>query len=170
MLYAIGETLPVKYRMKQEALLLHLDGDSLFSCACYSNVSRQEVRSWQKGKVKYGIFTQTPIPFFLLQFQRGFDFSFSVDLWGESTPAKMEQWKEMGNLTTWVLSDFPSQIIRALRVITVKADIMSEFKDRVIEANEEFGSEFSDVAFCIQSQCSNQQMMDQTSMCTIKHC
>ena len=159
-----GALLPFKSNLQQEGLQLIIDGQTLIIAACYADLTAKELKSWKKRKVKYGVLTRERVPFFLMAFEGSFDFNFSLDLGQDSTPEQLEQIKGISDSVTLLLCDYPSTIIKAIRIITVDPKIMAEFKEKSLAAYTALKGSFKLEATRIQRQYSNQQMMQQAVM------
>ena len=168
MLYSIGEKCPLELNAVQEGIYPVVDNSMFIACALYSNVNSQEIKGWSKTGIKYGVFTKEKVPFFLIQIPGCFDFCMAIDIEIEK-PENVEKWKNIGNLLNLVLCDYPTRIIKAMRVIGIESSIMADFKDKTFVANKEFKGGLLKESYRIQDRYSNQQMMDRSSMRSSKN-
>ena len=158
----IGEPLPFDPGKVGEGVVPVVEGAGLGIYLFYSNLKKQEINSIQEGELHYGLFNNESIPFFIINIPGAFDFVVSIDLSLE-VPATRKKWFTEGNDLSLILCDYPSLMVRAIRMIGIDPLILGEFKTRCFDAINS-GIDYNHAANDIQNRWTNKAMMEATEM------
>lgn len=137
MFYSAGETLPYDIRLNEEGIHAVVDDSFLLACVFKSVIRPDDIRLWRSQKITCRTVTHESICFLNISIADFNDFYFRVNLKGE-TPQKIKEWNEVSDRISLLLCDFPSKIIKAIRVIEVNPSVMREFKENCMRSSVGF--------------------------------
>lgn len=95
----------------------------------FSDPTPEEIRDWRKGKLKYGLYIQDHIPFFIIAFEN-WDLDVSINILKIKNDEDVDKWLNAeGNLINLYLVDARTNILKAMRTMSVHMDFSEGIKD-----------------------------------------
>ncbi len=103
-----------------------------FDLICWANgLSSLEVKTWRKGKLRYGVFVRDGIPFFILHFpvlDWSLDVSIDILIEKEKNRQYLEFMAGEGNAVTLYLVDGKTNILKGMRMIGLQPIVADAIK------------------------------------------
>ena len=114
-----------------EGLMPVINGPSFDIIALYSGLSTREVKDWQDGRLRYGVFVQEGIPFLLLDLGKVWELDISLNMFGESRESRRAFFEGDPETTEvhLVLASYPSVVILAKRTVRLDPEDMRRIKE-----------------------------------------
>ncbi|MBT4637544.1 MAG: hypothetical protein HOC09_01870 [Deltaproteobacteria bacterium] len=134
----------------------------LYAGSLFSNIRRQEKRSWRKSKIRYGVFDQETIPFLVFEIAGAMESIHTVQV-SCPTAYNFDQFNDE-ILSFLLLCEFPSTQIKVLRSFKIKSHVLIHLIKRTIQAKEQFKDNFEMETKRVMSMYSNTDMVKGTSM------
>lgn len=129
MIYEVGKQFPVKCPKPGAdfSIIQPIDGGAFDLIMYMNNPSFDEKIQAKTGTLKYGVFENSFVPFFIVSFD---SFSFDASMNVFKLPSdKREDWiASQPNAVTLFLIDSSTNIIKAIRFIGIETDAISAFK------------------------------------------
>jgi len=108
-----------------------LNGPSFDVIAFYSDLSHREVRDWQEGRLRYGVFIQEGIPILLLDLGKTWRLDIYLNIFREPSESRRPFFEGDPESTDvhLALASYPSVIVMAKRSIRIDPSHMMQIKE-----------------------------------------
>lgn len=135
--YEINSPFPFPHPSPGEETTLSEITTSLFDVRCYlSNPTSEEINDWRKGSLRYAFFDMDSCPFFILCFD-GWNLDCSINILKIRSDEEKDAWLNAeGNVINLFLIDAKTNVLKAMRMISIQKDASEKLKD-VCEAQTE---------------------------------
>lgn len=139
--YIVGQTFAGKnYLPGQDHTRAEITPGFIDILCFMSDPASDEIHEFRKGKISYGVFVLDNIPFFIVDFDNGkWNVDASVNLLNMTSQEDQTGWLNgNGNLTTLFLVDVSTNILRAMRTISVTAATSDLIRDTLELQSEKY--------------------------------
>ncbi|GEM63938.1 hypothetical protein SF1_19200 [Sphingobacterium faecium NBRC 15299] len=128
--YEVNKSFPFPHPGAGAEITLSDITPSLFDVKCYlNNPVIDEIRDWKKGALTYAIFEQDSCPFFIIEFEN-WSLDCSINILKIKTDSDREVWLNAeGNLVNLYLIDATTNILKAMRTISLQKDLCEKLRD-----------------------------------------
>lgn len=113
-----------------EGFVARIEGGS-FDCVGFAkNLSNRSVSQFRRNPLRYGTYLTPKAPFFLIEIQDSdWYFDVSINISAENEQSRADFLNTENNLVNLTLCDFQTGRIKAMRVVTIKAEVMNRIKE-----------------------------------------
>ena len=150
--YAAGKPFPLhNYADGTDKILCALN-EGFFDVLCYlTDPINKEVEMFRTGKLRYGVYRNEHVPFFLIDFiGENWNCECSINI-HKAQEDMVENWLNSdANTITIYLIDANSNILKSMRLIGIKQEVAEEIRD-ILEKQDEVYSSASEVNSKINS-------------------
>ncbi|MBF0529500.1 MAG: hypothetical protein HQK55_09565 [Deltaproteobacteria bacterium] len=165
-LLARGQLFPLS--IPSEGVRITPDQASLTIIGAFSDLTKDDIMAWRKGKIHYGVYIAESIPWWCISIQGFADFQCSLNIVAESQAKRdaLLGGETMANMMMLFLLDFPKPIIRGMRGIGLAPEVVLEIKAACDDQLKQYSSsaEVDRVIMKIEAQISPEAIMKRAGM------
>lgn len=151
-MYKVGESFPQPNILPGAERCIASLNTAFFDVLYYiQKPSSEDIRTWRKGKLKYGLYAEKSVPFVIIDFPDArWNFDVSIDILKVYSEEQREDWLNgEGNIVTLFLINAGTNILEGMRTISVNfgeklRDILEE-QCILYESSAEVDKEFNDI-------------------------
>lgn len=138
--YEVGKPFPTPLPNNGEGAILSGSNGFVDMIIMFSNPRSKEIRDIKQGMVTVGIFTTQSVPFVIVKF---YDTGIELDASYNASEALKTDWLQVEqNTMTIYLVDTDTKILKAMRVLGIKKDMVEKFKECAARQNFESKTDF----------------------------
>ncbi|SDM68366.1 hypothetical protein SAMN05421823_11948 [Catalinimonas alkaloidigena] len=141
MLYEVGKPFPdERFRHHGQGAVVTFHQAGFDVIGLMDRPTSEEVKTWKKGKLRYGLHVVEAIPFFILDFR--WPLPFSLDAPSNAFKVQgIDQWSiGQGNLTNLFLIDRTTYKLQAMRAIGIEPSLAQSFRTALLTQRDSYGS------------------------------
>ena len=137
--YEVNKPFPLPPPMPGAEATLSDITTSFFDVKCYmSEPTPDEIQDWRKGNLRYGLFELDACPFFILAFET-WNLDISVNVLKIKKSEDIDTWLNTeGNVINLFLIDAGTNILKAMRMISVPRNVAEGLKDILEEQTHRY--------------------------------
>lgn len=148
--YEVGKPFPFNFARGIEECRASVNG-AFFDVLYYiKDPKPTDIETWRKDKIVYGVYVEAGIPFFLIDFTpANWNFDLTLNIF-KVQENEIDDWLNgEGNVITLFLIDADSNILCAMRTISILSSVSEKIRD-VMEKQTDVYSSSDEVDVAIQ--------------------
>lgn len=136
----VGE--PIECKPPREGCMPVINGPSFDLIAFFSDLTKQEINDWLKGKVTYGVFIEESIPVFLLDLGKSWQLDVYLNIHQENEDVRKQFFEGDPNQTRMILTlvSYSEAIVKAIRTIGIDPVNMLRIKEACFDQLSKYSS------------------------------
>lgn len=167
--FEVGQPFPVHNRARGvEETRIDIN-EEFFDMCFYSSQAAKDAKMFTKGKMRYGVFVEDNIPFFIIEFVGDMSIEASFNFL-KLKQDKVDHWlNSKANSITLYLIDNQTNILHGMRLIGIKHEVADQFRD-ACEAQDNTYATHNEVeikTLSIVKKFSAQELLHKTIMHTL---
>ncbi|RKU22979.1 hypothetical protein C6499_19280 [Candidatus Poribacteria bacterium] len=112
-----------------EGFVARINGAS-FECVGFAKISHRSAKQFRRNPLRYGTYLTPTAPFFLIEIQDSeWYFNVSINISAENEQSRATFLNNENNVVNLILCDIRTGHIKAMRVVTIKAEVMKRIKE-----------------------------------------
>ncbi len=129
----VGE--PIECKPPREGCMPVINGPSFDLIAFFSDLTKQEINDWLKGKIAYGVYIEESIPVFLLDLGKSWQLDVYLNIHQENEDVRKQFFEGDPNQTRMILTlvSYSEAIVKAIRTIGIDPVNMLRIKEACFE-------------------------------------
>lgn len=165
--YEVNKPFPYPHPRPGMEITLSELNEAFFDVKAYlSDPTPDEIRDWRKGKLRYGLYFQDDIPFFILAFEN-WDLDININILKVKKGEDIDKWLNAeGNIINLYLIDARTNILKAMRTISVSLNCSEGIRDVLEMQSQNYDSvqEVDTKIYEIQNSLTTHQMRSKGKM------
>jgi hypothetical protein len=141
--YKVGEPFPGEHPLPGEDFTVAQLNQKFFDIKAYlSDIKPKEEQQWRRGKIKYGVYVNSDIPFFIIDFDNNsWNIDVNINILKIKDAHQLDNWlNDDSNVINLFLINTESNILIAMRMISIRMDICEKIRDILEKQSHTYGS------------------------------
>lgn len=165
----MGEPFPGKNPMPGADFSIAQLNQKFFDINTYlRDVKPKEEQQWRRGKIKYGVYANSDIPFFIIEFDNNSsNINASINILKIPNTDQIDNWLNAdSNVINLFLIDTVSNILLAIRMISIRKQVCEKIRDILEKQSHTYSSpEEAELKTArIQDAITTREMMERAEM------